>query len=348
MIAALLTLGFLAALFLGAMMLPAPERDGQPLPDGTRRRYRLTGMRLFGATHVGVAVGTLAFGLSLAPLLRYFWGLAITATLVSAAVAIFLAREARARGEATGTAMDVVYGAQLNPTWLGVDLKMFAYQPSLIGLWLLVLAFAYAQFEQHGVLTVRMLLFQGFWWVYLFTHYRREEFMLQTWDVLAEKFGFALCWGDLVLVPFFYCIGGWALVDNLDPLPTWAPAGLIALYAFALWVFRGANDQKHRFKADPQIRIWGRTAETLGGKLLVSGWWGIGRHLNYTGEVGVYLAIALTAGCTSPLPYLLPLWLAVLLAHRARRDDRRCRKKYGALWDEYCARVRFRMAPFVY
>ena len=93
--------------------------------------------------------------------------------------------------------------------------------------------------------------------------------------------------------------------------------------------------------------IWGRPAEALDGKLLVSGWWGIGRHLNYTGEIVAYLALSLTAGA-SFVPYLLPLWMVALLSHRARRDDGRCRAKYGELWERYCARARFRMLPIVY
>ena len=76
--------------------------------------------------------------------------------------------------------------------------------------------------------------------------------------------------------------------------------------------------------------IWGEKAEAIGGRLLISGWWGIGRHLNYTGEIGVYLALTLATGFGSFVPYLLPLWMLVLLAHRAARDDRRCRAKYGA------------------
>jgi delta14-sterol reductase len=347
--ATVMFVGFVAALFAGAIVLPGPVREGQPLADGTRKRYKLTGMTLFLATHVAVGAGTLLLGLSLAPLLAHFGALFAAATLVSLAAAAVLWLEARAKGEGRGAFLpDFCLGAQLNPTWLGVDLKMFAYQPSLIGFWLLVLAFAYAQVERHGHLTLRMALFQVFWWVYLVTHYRREEFMLQTWDIIAEKFGLALLWGDLALVPFFYCIGGWYLVDNLAPLPAPAALGITLLYLLALWMFRGANDQKHRFKRDRSAVIWGGPAEALDGKLLVSGWWGIGRHLNYTGEVGVYLAVALTTGFGSIVPYLLPLWLAGLLAHRALRDERRCRAKYGALWAAYCARARFRMLPLAY
>jgi delta14-sterol reductase len=117
---------------------------------------------------------------------------------------------------------------------------------------------------------------------------------------------------------------------------------------FGFWLFRGANEQKHRFKRDRMARIWGRPAEALEGRLLVSGFWGIGRHLNYTGEICIYLAFTLTAGFSSAIPYILPLWLIGLLAHRAWRDESRCRAKYGDLWRRYSERARFRMVPFLY
>ena len=172
--------------------------------------------------------------------------------------------------------------------------------------------------------------------------------MVYTWDIVAEKFGGMLVWGDYVLVPFFYSLPGWFLIDSVAPLPAAAVVGLVMLYIFGFWLFRGANEQKHRFKLDPTSRIWGRPAETLDGRLLVSGFWGIGRHLNYTGEICIYLAFALTTGFDSLVPYILPAWLAGLLVHRAFRDDRRCRDKYGELWTAYTARARFRMIPLIY
>ena len=81
---------------------------------------------------------------------------------------------------------------------------------------------------------------------------------------------------------------------------------------------------------------------------MVSGWWGIGRKLNYTGEIMVYCSFALTTGFESIIPYLLPLWLCCLLPHRAWRDEQRCKTKYGELWNEYTRKARFRMVPFLY
>jgi delta14-sterol reductase len=176
----------------------------------------------------------------------------------------------------------------------------------------------------------------------------KEEFMLSTWDITDEKLGFMLVWGDLVYVPFLYSLPGWWLLDARTPFsrPQWILLSIFFLAA--LWIFREANWQKERFKRDPEASIWGRPARTVGEHLLVSGWWGLARKVNYAGELAVYLAFALTCGFASFVPYLLPLSLTALLVQRAARDDRKCRAKYGELWREYCARVRYRIFPFVY
>jgi delta14-sterol reductase len=56
----------------------------------------------------------------------------------------------------------------------------------------------------------------------------------------------------------------------------------------------------------------------------------------------------LLCGFQSFVPFLVPLWLTIFLPHRAWRDDKRCRAKYGQLWAQYCSHARFRMIPFVY
>ena len=86
-------------------------------------------------------------------------------------------------------------------------------------------------------------------------------------------------------------------------------------------MFRGANEQKHRFKLDPAARIWGATARTIDGRLLVSGFWGLARKPNYAGEILIYWAWTLPCGFASIVPYLPAIWLTCFLPHRALRDD---------------------------
>jgi delta14-sterol reductase len=344
---------FFFGLLAAAAILPGKTCLGFPQPDGARKHYKMNGMALWVLVHIVVIGGKLVLDLSLTRLVAGFWSYLVVANVFALAWSLILYMGGRRRGCATrsgglGFVADLWYGIELNPTWRGVDLKVWAYQPSLIGVSILNVAFAFAQWETHGTLTPQMIAYQIFWWLYMSTHYWYEPGVLSMWDVIAEKFGLMLVWGDLVLVTFFYCIAGWWLVDDVVPIDPLPLVALVAMHLLGLWIFRGANAQKDRFKRDRNAPIWGRPPETIGGRLLVSGWWGIGRKINYTGEIMVYFSLALCTGMQSLMPYLLPLWLCVLLPHRAWRDEKRCREKYGELWQAYTQRARFRMIPFVY
>lgn len=348
LMAAAIYVGFVATLFVLRKFVPGPVRQGQLLRDGTRKTYKLNGLYLLLILAASLALGQGLGWFSLAPVQRLFWPLFCVANLFALTHTGWLFVVGRRRGSSRGVARDLWFGPELNPELWGVDLKMFAYLPSLMALWVINLSFAAAQYEALGHLTTRMALYQAFFTVYIFNYFQFEYGMLHTWDVIAENFGFMLVWGDYAFVPFCYSVGAWYLLANQDPLPGGAVAGLAALFVVGFWLFRGSNEQKHRYKEDPGAPIWGRPPETVGGRLLVSGFWGIGRKLNYTGELMIYLAWTLTTGFHSVVPYLLPFWLLCLFSHRAWRDEQRCRQKYGPLWEEYCARARFRMFPFVY
>ncbi|MET7335613.1 DUF1295 domain-containing protein [Nonomuraea sp. NPDC005650] len=350
---ALCYVGFVAVLFLGTRALPGRTAEGAPLADGTRRRYRLNGLTQLIVLVSAAAIAAIVHPQALSFPYRHFLPLVVAANLFAlAAILLLYLRGTRTRGYAPPGAKarlrEAFLGIELNPTMAGVDLKFFSYRPSLLGLFLVNLSFAAAQFERHGTLTDRMVLYQAFWAVYLINHFQFERGMLYTWDIIAERFGGMLVWGDYVLVPFFYSLPGWFLVDTFTPLPAWAAVTTTLMFLFGFWLFRGANSQKHRAKNDPAARIWGRPARFTEGGLLVSGFWGIGRKLNYTGELLMYISWTALCGFGSLIPYLLPLWLTVLLVHRAWRDDRRCRSKYGPSWESYCRTARFRMIPFVY
>ena len=177
---------------------------------------------------------------------------------------------------------------------------------------------------------------------------------LYTYDILAERVGFKLGWGCLVFYPFFYAVGLWALADRPDPH---TPAPLLVCYAllfFAGWgLARGANLQKFQFKRDPTAKAFGllapRAISGNGKHVLVGGFWGLSRHINYLGEI--LMASALTLCLGHPLEiaaWLYPLYYVVLLVPRQIFDDRRCAEKYGPLWDEYCKRVPSRIIPGIY
>jgi protein-S-isoprenylcysteine O-methyltransferase Ste14 len=56
----------------------------------------------------------------------------------------------------------------------------------------------------------------------------------------------------------------------------------------------------------------------------------------------------LATGWGSVVPYFYAAYFAVLLLHRAGRDDVKCRGKYGKDWELYCREVPYQIIPGVY
>ncbi|MYD78352.1 MAG: DUF1295 domain-containing protein [Gammaproteobacteria bacterium] len=346
--AAGMVLVFVGVLFWGSVVVPGRRIKG-PDTEGNTREYKLNGLALFLMTAFVIALVQSMGWFSLSVLYSQFAALFVAANVFAFLLATWLFFQAtRIRETTTGFWRGYFVGVLSNPTWLGVDIKLFSYRPSLIGLALINASFAVTQYEIYGELTLAMMLYQIFTFLYVFNYFQFEQGMVHTWDMISERFGWMLIWGDYVLVPFFYCLVGWWLVHPSDVLHPVAAAAIVLLFGFGFWLFRGANQQKHRFKRNADTRIWGQPARTLEGRLLIYGFLVIGRHLNYTGEICVYFSFALTTGFESWVPYLLPAWLTVLLCHRSLRDEQRCRAKYGDLWTRYKQRVRYSMLPFVY
>ena len=82
---------------------------------------------------------------------------------------------------------------------------------------------------------------------------------------------------------------------------------------------------------------------------MVSGFWGVARHVNYLGELLMASALALSLGYPGAIwPWLYPVYYLALLVPRQIADDRRCAQKYGALWVEYRRAVPYRIVPGIY
>lgn len=251
---------------------------------------------------------------------------------------------------------DFYLGRLENPQlWGGrVDAKMYLYLIGAVMLALNILSFAmhhvimYAGAASNGVFVSTGLLC-----FFLVEYLNFEEVHLYTYDFFAERVGFKLGWGCIAFYPFFYSIPIWSTVELPDPhTPTWLLV-IFALVFFCGWTLaRGANMQKYFFKKDPNRSFLGIRPETItDGKrfLLVNGFWGLSRHINYLGEILMATGIVLATGHYDlPWPWLYPLYYVGLLFPRQIADDKRCAAKYGPLWEEYVKRVRWRIVPGVY
>ena len=251
---------------------------------------------------------------------------------------------------------DFYLGRLENPQlWQGrIDAKMWLYLVGAIMLELNALSFTAHHYLLYGQEASKgIYLATGLLTFFLIDYLTFEEVHLYTYDLFAERVGFKLGWGCIAFYPYFYSIPLWSTVSlPVTQIADWQ-LPVYALVFFSGWgLSRGANLQKYFFKKDPQKSFLGIKPETLtDGKkiLLVNGFWGLSRHINYLGEILMATGIVLCVGHPTLIwPWLYPLYYIVLLFPRQIDDDKRCSEKYGPLWQQYLKRVPYRIIPYVY
>ncbi len=347
-------LGLQAALY---HFLPGQLEEGQPLPDGSRLPYRLNGLLsfaisigLWAALHfTGVMPGDFIY-LHLPTIL----GTANFVVFGLCFYVYFLGRAQATAEEKQLNALEAFFlGAARNPRSGTFDWKFFCESRPGLTFWVII-AFSCAvhQYETFGYVTNAMALVCFAIFLYIADYYVHEDAILTTWDIVHEPFGWMLCWGSLVYVPFFYPLAAIWLANHAYSLPMWAAAGILALNVLGYVIFRQCNIQKHHFRRNPETKIWGKPPEFIetkrGTKLLTSGWWGVASHANYLGDLMMSLAMGLTVGGNTLFGYGYFLAFVILLVHRDYRDDKHCAAKYGDDWKAYRAKVRWHIVPGLY
>ena len=260
---------------------------------------------------------------------------------------------------------DFFMGASLNPRLGKVDFKLFLdIRASWIFLFLLTLSAACKQYESTGTLSYSMGIILTAHLLYTNACMKGEECVPATWDIVYEKCGWMLTFWNMVAVPFMYSFQAYYILKNNVQL---SPAFFIVIMTLLLisyYVWDTANSQKNRFrmqlrgayiprKTFPQLP-WGtlknpRYLQTANGsKLLTDGWYRYGRKIHYTADIVMAFCWGLSCGFSGFLPYLYPIFFLLMITHRYLRDTRRCAKKYGADWDQYCKLVPYRFIPFIF
>lgn len=253
-------------------------------------------------------------------------------------------------------------GREWNPRIYGVDVKMFLYLVGAVGLECNLLSALFVQLENsNGQISNAMATyFTCFSW-FVFEYMYCENVHLYTYDLFAEKIGFKLLWGCLFFYPNFYPIGMFAVAQShpqTNDLTVSTAASIAGLFFIGWCITRGANMQKYYFRINPTATtcfLGLIKQEALPGtRILISGYWGMARHMNYLGEIIQAVALALpgflVAKSTADrlIPWLYPVYYVLLFVPRQFDDDAVCKLKYGEKWDEYVKRVPYRIIPGVW
>jgi protein-S-isoprenylcysteine O-methyltransferase Ste14 len=251
---------------------------------------------------------------------------------------------------------DLFFGRIENLQFRGglVDAKMWLYLTGATMLELNALSFTFHHWMKYGdQASAGIFLSTALLTWFIIDYLIFEEVHLYTYDLFAERVGFKLGWGCLVFYPYFYSVFLWSTANLPDPQ---TPAWILMIYVIIFlsgWILsRGANLQKFYFKQDPKRAFLGIVPETISdgnNALLVNGFWGLSRHINYSGEVLMATGIILCTGYPSVIwPWLYPLYYIILLGTRQIDDNKRCTLKYGELWKTYKEKVPYRIIPFIY
>ncbi|HEY4267301.1 MAG TPA: hypothetical protein VGM94_03820 [Galbitalea sp.] len=234
-----------------------------------------------------------------------------------------------------------------------VDAKVWLYLVGAVMLQLNILSFAAFHIQNVASINPGFLLgcamLTWFCVEYLFF----ERVHLWTYDFIAERVGFKLGFGCLAFYPYFYSVALWFTADLPNPhLPVWLTILFGVLFLCGWVLTRGANLQKYLFKTAPGRKFLWITPEALSDgnhSLLVNGFWGASRHINYLGEIIQAVAVAIAAGYFGVWEvWLYPIYYVALFLSRQADDDKVCRAKYGELWDAYTARVKWKVIPRLY
>ena len=392
------------------LLLPGTESQGVVLDSGGRHYYKFNSLQSALLILAGLGVGTFLDGADFV-VWTYIWDnltqIYMANLLIAASTAIWVYirsytvphpgepnpdnRELAKGGHSGNMLYDFFIGRELNPRIIlpeslpliggqVIDVKVFnEMRPGLLGYIILDLAFIAHQYKAHGFVTDSSILITAFQTLYVMDALYMEPAILTTMDITRDGFGFMLAFGDLAWLPFIYSLQTRYLAVYPLQLGLLGVAGVLAFQVFGFYIFRAANNEKNRFRTDPNDP---RVAhlETLttqnGSKLLTSGWWGTARHINYLGDWIMSWSYCLPTGIagyiikryTNPVTsnvtieveqgsakgfgmiftYFYILYFGVLLVHRELRDEEKCRRKYGKDWVKYCTLVKWRILPGIY
>ena len=257
----------------------------------------------------GAGVGTAIYGADFV-LWTFIWDNYIQIITANLGMAFFLAtfvyvrsfqvkdndpnhRQLAPGGHSGNLLYDWFIGRELNPRvnlpiFGEIDIKVFCeIRPGLFGWVLMDLAFVAHQYRVYGYASDSIIFLTGFQALYVFDALYMEPAILTTIDVIMDGFGFMLAFGDIAWLPFVYSLQARYLAVYPVRLGLTGIAGILAIQGVGYYIFRSANNEKNRFRTnpdDPKVAHLEYLQTASGSKLLVTGWWGTARHINYLGD----------------------------------------------------------------
>ncbi|KAI3775184.1 hypothetical protein L1987_49753 [Smallanthus sonchifolius] len=359
------------ALFEAALQLWLPGKtvEGPVSPTGNKPVYKANGVLAYAVTlvtyislwwfgifnptvvydHLGEIYSALIFGSLIFCVFLYIKG--------------HLAPSSTDSGSSGNIIFDFYWGMELYPRiGKNFDIKVFTNCRFGMMSWaVLAVTYCIKQYETNGKVADSMLVNTVLMLVYITKFFWWEAGYWNTMDIAHDRAGFYICWGCLVWVPSIYTSPGMYLVNHPVNLGTQLAISILIAGILCIYINYDCDRQRQEFRrTNGKSLVWGKApgkivasytttkGETKTSLLLTSGWWGLSRHFHYVPEIMAAFFWTVPSLFNNFLPYFYFVFLTILLFDRAKRDDNRCRSKYGKYWKTYCTKVPYRIIPWIY
>ena len=271
-------------------------------------------------------------------------------------------------GHNTGSPIyDFFMGTVLYPRIGKVDVKMVAEARwSWLTLFLITLSHCVKQYEEYGEVSYEMAFMLMAHWLYANACVKGEHFIISTYDMTTESYGWMLNFWNIAGVPFVYCFSS-VFLSVHPPMNSPLTPIYFVFYLGVYYVWDVANYQKNDlrlkrqgkggekararslFPVLPGSRLENpKTLKTDTGVLLVDGMQLYARKIHYTMDILIAFMWGAVTHFHAFLPFFYCCFFTGFIFHRYQRDDARCQKKYGKYWDEYKKIIPYAFVPYVF
>ena len=332
------------------------ERTGEP------RRYRLNGLLVF-------VIAVLVWGFEVIPGLEreFFYRTSLYAVaggtgfaLLFTAVAVYTQPKTGDRNPIVDFYLGRVQEIRFFNDRLDLKMTFYVVGGTMLGINAMSgAAWHYEQFSPTNEVNLGVFVYAAIFTFYVFDYHVFERVQLYTFDLIHERMGFKMFWGDIVVYGWLFIVPLYGMAAYPDPGfgTAWTYVWIIgasALFLVGWSISRGANMQKYTFKRWPDRKFLGiiepRYIEAGDRKILTSGLWGVARHFNYMGEGFFALAVGISFGHFDVAwSWAYAVFVISMFTWRQVEDDRACAEKYGPeKWAEYQEKVPYRIVPGIY
>ena len=222
-----------------------------------------------------------------------------------------------------------------------------------------ILIFAHYYYKNKGNNTLTPIILSTLLQsIYIAKFFYWETGYFNTLDITLDKAGFYICWGCLVFVPCFYTFTIYYMINHHPELSLNKAIVIFLIGLYFTFKNYEVDKQKEDFiKLDDKMKINGKKVEYMElfnkyknkpTKFLLSGHWGEARHMNYTYEMLLSLCWSLFGYTTGPIVFTYFIYIVILLLHRIKRDEKKCKDKYGEDYDKYMEKVPYKLIKNVY